>query len=242
MLIHRIRASIGSVMLAWEVLAFAFAAYHAWNTAWNDLKFLENPKKSLNYVVFSQVALSLNWKVNVLYARLMSALKLPLTGFLTARFILKLRMWEENSKNHNSRTTLPCYLSTNAPNTSTGFDFHHETINHEVEPATSNHSGIEVTTNISAIDELGGDIGPRPTYSPHYPEEPLESPSSAVLKSAGGSSAVDKGKRREVRPEDDLCTAEYAEAVDVPQLGYQSRLGILQHASQCNVEEQSQKP
>lgn len=44
-------------MLAWEVLACAFAVFRAWRTAVQDLKFWENPKISLNYLVFSQGAL-----------------------------------------------------------------------------------------------------------------------------------------------------------------------------------------
>jgi hypothetical protein len=176
--------------------------------------------------------------VNLLYSRLLNALKLPyvllmstylfpatnceslislrsITGFLTARFILRLRMWEEN-KNHVSRTTLPCYLSTNGPDTSTGFDFNHGPFNSQGEVA-SNQSVIEVSRNVSAIDELGGDIGPRPIYSSDYPEEPLESASSIALESAGSN----KGKNRARRSEDDLGTAEDTGVACVPQLDYQ---------------------
>lgn len=41
-------------MLFYEVSAWLLAVLRAWRTVREDVKFWDNPKKSLNYIIFSQ--------------------------------------------------------------------------------------------------------------------------------------------------------------------------------------------
>ncbi|TFK21431.1 hypothetical protein FA15DRAFT_758706, partial [Coprinopsis marcescibilis] len=157
------RFGISTTMLIFELSAFLLAAYHAWRTVKDDAKFWANPKSSINYLVFSQgllyigpvlllslTALSLNFEVPITYSRTVNALKLPLLGFLTARFLIKLRMWERK-KNHSDTQThsLPMFTSAYSQDSSM---------------PEWRRSSISFTTNpghTNTLDELGSNIGPR---------------------------------------------------------------------------------
>ncbi|KAJ3526388.1 hypothetical protein NMY22_g10185 [Coprinellus aureogranulatus] len=102
--------STAVLVFLFELLAFIVASIRAWSSIREDAKFWDNPRKSLNYVVFSQGLLYLtavlvssivtavcNLQVWGGFARPLNSLKTPLSCLLTARFILQLRKWEHVS-------------------------------------------------------------------------------------------------------------------------------------------------
>ncbi|TEB23650.1 hypothetical protein FA13DRAFT_1739826 [Coprinellus micaceus] len=110
--------TIAVLVLLFEILAFAIASWRAWSSIRQDTKFWENPRKSLNYVVFSQGLLYLtavllssivtavcNLQIWGGFARPLNSLKLPLSCLLTARFILQLRKWEHVSSSSTIHRT-----------------------------------------------------------------------------------------------------------------------------------------
>ncbi|KAF6746643.1 hypothetical protein DFP72DRAFT_922451 [Ephemerocybe angulata] len=150
-------------MLFYEVLAFLLAAFRAWRTVRDDMKLWNNKRLSLSYVIFSQgliyisavlalsvITLFLNFRVKFFLSRMFSSLKLPLSGFLTARFLIQLRKWERRKTHVDSLNTLP---TVDIVATSTRIDFNH--------PGGSDPSHLR--SDPSVIRELGRDIGPRPT-------------------------------------------------------------------------------
>ncbi|TFK24680.1 hypothetical protein FA15DRAFT_669253 [Coprinopsis marcescibilis] len=106
----------GASLIVFEGIAFLLAAVRAWRTVRQDPKFWETPTASLNYVIFSQamlclsiLAAALNLKVWNDVVRPLNSLKLPLPALLTARFLLKLRMWDrhavDSTNNHHHVST-----------------------------------------------------------------------------------------------------------------------------------------
>jgi hypothetical protein len=57
-LLSQLLASVREVLIAlvliYEATAFLLAAFRAWETVRADVKFSDNPKASLHYVIFSQ--------------------------------------------------------------------------------------------------------------------------------------------------------------------------------------------
>ncbi|KAF5310420.1 hypothetical protein D9611_012249 [Ephemerocybe angulata] len=158
-----LRGGLSACMLFYEVLAFLLAAFRAWRTVRDDMKLWNNKRLSLSYVIFSQgliyisavlalsvMTLFLNFRVKFFLSRMFSSLKLPLSGFLTARFLIQLRKWERRKTHVDSLNTLP---TVDIVATSTRIDFNH--------PGGSDPSHLRLGPSV--IKELGRDIGPRPT-------------------------------------------------------------------------------
>ncbi|KAG2011098.1 hypothetical protein CC2G_011249 [Coprinopsis cinerea AmutBmut pab1-1] len=111
----------GAIVLALEILAFLLATFRVWKTRREIKQKTESTKvASLNEIIFSQGilyiggvtvlsvgVLILNFKAKTGFvSRLLNGLKLPLSGFLTARFMLRLRAWSAiGSPNPHSATT-----------------------------------------------------------------------------------------------------------------------------------------
>ncbi|EAU83364.2 hypothetical protein CC1G_09058 [Coprinopsis cinerea okayama7 len=204
-------------MVTFDVLAFLLASLRAWRTIRHDAKFWSNPRASINYAIFSQgliyilpvfllsvTTLSLNWKLPVLFVRTFNALKLPLAGLLTARFLIKLRIWEDHRRQHETRS-----LEVDTYNASTFEDGMSASLPVWNVPGQATHS-----SQGSVLDELGADIGPgpdeiadialrerdrhdepeevpTPTKSPHTPDEEMGEVSKRRL-------SIWKGKQRAV--------------------------------------------
>ncbi|TFK19056.1 hypothetical protein FA15DRAFT_709311 [Coprinopsis marcescibilis] len=97
--------------MTFEISASLLAGFRAWQVVQEDKKAWKNPKASLHYLMFSQgllyvvpvfilsvSSLALNFEVPFQFSRALNAVKLPLLGLLTARFILQLRKWEHKKK------------------------------------------------------------------------------------------------------------------------------------------------
>ncbi|KAG2021364.1 hypothetical protein CC2G_006610 [Coprinopsis cinerea AmutBmut pab1-1] len=164
--------AIAVLMLLFELLAFILAAVRVWKTARQDRRFWQQPHTSINYVILSQgilyiaavLALSIltaifNLKVWGGYGRPLNSLKLPLSGLLTARFLLKLRLWER----HSQLTTTDW---------STSISFQVNTVQAEYQGASqgqiptmqssvpSNDPDVKTHSRIGIFEEFGSDIGP----------------------------------------------------------------------------------
>ncbi|KAJ3511736.1 hypothetical protein NMY22_g15556 [Coprinellus aureogranulatus] len=161
----RLRGALAATMLFYEVSAWLLAVLRAWRTVREDVKFWDNPKQSLNYIIFSQgltyisavfllsmLSITLNFQVNLIFTRMLNSVKVPLSGVLTARFLIQLRKWESKRTRFDSRNSLPSY----DPNVSTHIHFT-DGGDPTVAPGKSGSP-----LGISAIHELGKDIGPKP--------------------------------------------------------------------------------
>ncbi|KAH6884658.1 hypothetical protein BKA70DRAFT_1339471 [Coprinopsis sp. MPI-PUGE-AT-0042] len=94
-----------ALLTSLEVISFLLAAYRVWNTMKESRKESEGKVMTLNKVIFDQDSLSasavvllhtislvVNFKERTGFlSRLLNGLKLPLTGALSARFMLRLR-------------------------------------------------------------------------------------------------------------------------------------------------------
>ncbi|TFK21396.1 hypothetical protein FA15DRAFT_572087, partial [Coprinopsis marcescibilis] len=109
-----VRGTLTSLTIVYEFIAFVLATYKGYMTMRVDGP-VWSQRKSLNYLVFTQGtqegisglsigAMVLNFdELAVFFQRLLNGLKIPLSGFLTARFLLRLRIWKHRSS--QSRTT-----------------------------------------------------------------------------------------------------------------------------------------
>ncbi|EAU80817.1 hypothetical protein CC1G_04927 [Coprinopsis cinerea okayama7 len=175
----------GALMMTFEALSFLFAAIRALRTLRNDKKFWENPRATLNAVIFSQglIYITAVFALSILTAtfnlkvwggtviRPMNSLKLPLAGLLTARFLLKIKMWErrESATSAGEITTLqfnPVAIedvkgkskgTTSAGTTDVEAD--RDGIHFDDDDDDPGYS----TRRVPVIRELGRDIGPRRT-------------------------------------------------------------------------------
>ncbi|KAJ3524993.1 hypothetical protein NMY22_g10760 [Coprinellus aureogranulatus] len=91
-------------------------------------------------------------QVNLIFTRMLNSIKLPLSGVLTARFLIELRKWESRRSHFDSRNSLPSY----DPNVSTNIHFTNGSDPNVAPPKLPSPVGDSV------IQELGRDIGPRP--------------------------------------------------------------------------------
>ncbi|KAG2021378.1 hypothetical protein CC2G_006624 [Coprinopsis cinerea AmutBmut pab1-1] len=156
-----------------------------WDCYGNDKKFWENPRATLNAVIFSQglIYITAVFALSILTAtfnlkvwggtviRPMNSLKLPLAGLLTARFLLKIKMWErrESATSAGEITTLqfnPVAIedvkgkskgTTSAGTTDVEAD--RDGIHFDDDDDDPGYS----TRRVPVIRELGRDIGPRRT-------------------------------------------------------------------------------
>ncbi|TEB22173.1 hypothetical protein FA13DRAFT_1522574 [Coprinellus micaceus] len=212
-----VRGALAATMLFYEVTAWLLAVRRAWRTVREDVKFWDNPKQSLNYIIFSQgliyisavfllsvCSLALNFEVNVIFSRLLNSVKVPLSGLLTARFLIELRKWERSRTRFDSKNSLPSY----DPTVSANIHF----ANRPNSNASPQRPGATTGNGTSVIQELGRDIGPKPRSMESLLEEQGEGGELEVqLEEEEEERAVRKGKARESW-DDEVIETSYAEA------------------------------
>ncbi|TFK23990.1 hypothetical protein FA15DRAFT_669959 [Coprinopsis marcescibilis] len=91
-----------AVMLLIEVSSFILATVRVWRSTRGEKHSTDSRRRTLNDVILGQGIATLSIGVIILnfkgefVSRLLNGLKVPLSGFLTARFILALRIWDDN--------------------------------------------------------------------------------------------------------------------------------------------------
>ncbi|KAH6899347.1 hypothetical protein BKA70DRAFT_1314160 [Coprinopsis sp. MPI-PUGE-AT-0042] len=150
-------------MIFFDVTAFLLATYRTGKSIMKGRKSPVKIKGSANDIIFAQgilymapvfvlsiSSLVMNYKIHVYFTRLLNAFKLPLSGLLTARFLLKLRKWEKKKNcNNEPRCSLALQFNTTDPQAECG------TASHPDPPESVSQSFASI------LEELGGDIGPR---------------------------------------------------------------------------------
>ncbi|TFK23568.1 hypothetical protein FA15DRAFT_594006, partial [Coprinopsis marcescibilis] len=179
--------SVAVLMILFEALAFVLAAARAWKTVRQDVNFWKNPRASLNYVIFSQglmyisavFALSIMTAIANLgiwgeTARPLNSFKLPLSGLLTARFLLELRTWnrrtDDTSSSHHITSVSKFAVVTGSSQEGSNYTTSSGDITVSSRPITEGGTlelrldGMSFAESI--FRELGGDIGPLPLLEP----------------------------------------------------------------------------
>lgn len=163
---------VAGFMMAFEALAFGLAAFRVWKTVRDDRKFWSNPQSSINYVIFSQgfmyiaavfglsiITAIFNLKIWGGIARPLNSFKLPLSTLLTARFLLRLRSWEQRSKEStDSDVSADICFGTN-PGARTGATsgaYGNDTVISQME----NQGRNKVHGIRGKVKQFGGNVGP----------------------------------------------------------------------------------
>ncbi|KAH6913668.1 hypothetical protein BKA70DRAFT_1263691 [Coprinopsis sp. MPI-PUGE-AT-0042] len=205
--LHGIRGAISASMIFFDVTAFLLATHRAWVTMRENRKTQIKIKSSANDIILSQgllymapvfvlsvSSLAMNFPVWLGFTRLMNGFKLPLSGLLTARFLLRLRRWQEEEKHDEACLSLPRFAVSGSGEASGS-------------ASLPQFGGLHSTGSI--LDELGGDIGPRQSSLDSVElDRDTESVDDVVGSYASteldvpmrSSSIVRKGKRRSDSP------------------------------------------
>ncbi|KAH6899348.1 hypothetical protein BKA70DRAFT_1314168 [Coprinopsis sp. MPI-PUGE-AT-0042] len=191
--LHGIRGAISASMIFFDVTAFLLATHRAWVTMRENRKTQIKIKSSANDIILSQ-GNAIFPPVWLGFTRLMNGFKLPLSGLLTARFLLRLRRWQEEEKNDEACLSLPRFAVSGSGEASGS-------------ASLPQFGGLHSTGSI--LDELGGDIGPRQSSLDSVElDRDTESVDDVVGSYASteldvpmrSSSIIRKGKRRSDSP------------------------------------------
>ncbi|TFK21400.1 hypothetical protein FA15DRAFT_81095 [Coprinopsis marcescibilis] len=138
------------------------------------------------------------------FQRLLNGLKIPLSGFLTARFLLRLRIWKRRTSQLKKPSAIQSmqtddFVDRNyvAPNSARGGS---NSTHMQSLPFPVSVAGSIETATISVLVELGGDIG-LPDGADPVPEEPEPGlstmhpahPSSRIASSSHASTSYRPG-------------------------------------------------
>ncbi|KAH6913666.1 hypothetical protein BKA70DRAFT_728411 [Coprinopsis sp. MPI-PUGE-AT-0042] len=146
-------------MIFFDVTAFLLATYRTGKSITKGRKSRVKIKGSANDIIFAQgilymapvfvlsiTSLVMNYNIHVYFTRLLNAFKLPLSGLLTTRFLLKLRKWEKKkNRNNEPRCSLALQFNTTGP---------------PVDYGNASHPGPPQSVSqsfVSILEELGGD-------------------------------------------------------------------------------------
>ncbi|KAH6899130.1 hypothetical protein BKA70DRAFT_1115612, partial [Coprinopsis sp. MPI-PUGE-AT-0042] len=163
----KVGIAVAGIMMGFEGLAFSLAAFRVWKTVRDDRKFWSNPQTSINYVIFSQGFLYItavfgasiltaifNLKIWGGIARPLNSFKLPMSGLLTARFLLRLRSWEQRTREATDEISTEMCFDSN-PGAQHGVNSEAYGTESGLSQRNAKSRGVR-----SGVSRFGGNVGP----------------------------------------------------------------------------------